>query len=68
MSELLTKAERIRRAMDRAEQAMVDLIYQAEHFSLTGRSMHDIKCYRRDLLNAARRYSRAMDAVTRIRA
>lgn len=68
MSEILTKAERLRRAMDRAEDASTEVLYCAEHWTLTGRSMHDIKCHRRSLLNAARRYARAMDAITRIRA
>lgn len=62
-----TKAERIRRAMARAEQAAVDLFYYAEQWSLTGRSMHDIKCNRRELLIAARQYTRSMDAITRVR-
>lgn len=66
MSELITKAERIRRAMDRAEQAMTDLLSMAERWS-TDRSPHDLKCDRRDLMGAARRYSRSMDAITRIR-
>lgn len=68
MTELLTKAERIRRAMGRAEQAMVEVLREAENWTLTGRSMHDVLCHRRELLGAARRYSRAMDAITRIRA
>lgn len=68
MSELLTKAERIRRAMDRAEEAATELLYYVEHWTLTNRSMHDIKIHRRYLLSAARRYGRAMDAITRIRA
>ena len=67
MTKALTKAERIRRAMERAEDAATDLLYNAEHWSLTGRSMYDVKVQRRSLLAAARRYGRSMDAITRIR-
>lgn len=68
MSTIKSKAERIRDAMSRAEEAAADLLYSAENWSLQNRTMYDVRNHRRDLLRAARRYSRAMDAITRVRA
>lgn len=68
MNKKLSKAERVRNAASRAEEHATALLYYAEHWSLTGRSMHDIKCNRRELFAAARKYGRAMDALTKVRA
>jgi hypothetical protein len=62
-----SKADRIRDAMSRAEEAAADLLYSAENWSLQNRTMYDVRNHRRDLLRAARRYSRAMEAITRVR-
>lgn len=53
--------------MERLEEAVAELIYVAEHFSLTGATMYDLKVRRRNLLEAARKYGRAMDSLGRLR-
>jgi hypothetical protein len=51
--------------MERVEETATELLYRAEHWTLTGMTLHDAKCRRRELLEAARRYGRAMDALAR---
>jgi hypothetical protein len=58
------RGDRLRR-MEIVEEAMTELLYRAEHWTTANASMHDIKCRRRELLDAARRYGRAMDALAR---
>jgi DNA repair ATPase RecN len=56
-----------RRSMESVEEAATELLYYAEHFSLQNQTMHDWKVRRRNLLEAARKYGRAMDALGRRR-
>jgi hypothetical protein len=56
-----------KRSMERLEEAITDLLYQVEHWTHTGWTMHDMKVRRRYLLEAARKYGRAMDALARKR-
>jgi hypothetical protein len=51
--------------MERAENAAADLLYVAEHWTTTDATLYDLKCRRRDLMGAARRYGKAMDALSR---
>lgn len=53
------------RAMTRAEDAAMQLLYYAEHWATTGATFYDLKRRRTDLLEAARRYGRAMESVAR---
>lgn len=62
-----SKAEQIRRAMVRIEEAATQLMFYAERWTLTGRSFYDLKCDRKELLAAGRRYGRAIEALTRVR-
>jgi len=67
MTNKLTTAERLNRAMRRAEEAACDLLHEAERWTLLNRSMFDIRNNRRDLLSAARRYASAMKAVASVK-
>jgi len=53
------------KAKERLEDAAMDLLYHAEQFSNTGRSMYDMKVLRRCLLESARRYGDAINALAR---
>jgi hypothetical protein len=61
----LTVAEKRRRAAERIEDAAADLLRQAELWSLTNRSFHDIGMHRRELFRSARRYASAMRLLAR---
>lgn len=63
---MLTKAQRINRAMERMEEAAMDLINQAEKLS-PSLSLWDQNILRRGLLERARRYGRTVSALTRVR-
>jgi hypothetical protein len=60
-----TKQEILAKRMERLEEAVATLIYKAEHWSLTGATMWDMKCRRVELMEAARRYGKAVDALAR---
>jgi hypothetical protein len=53
--------------MERVENTAAELMYVAEQWTLTGATMWDLKTRRARLLNAARDYGRAMDALGRTR-
>jgi hypothetical protein len=53
----MTKGERISRAITRAEEASVELINKAEQWTVTGRTLWDLKVMRQELLKAARTYT-----------
>jgi len=64
---IMTKGERIETAINRAEEAAVDLIREAENWSLQNRSLWDTRVHRKALMEAARNYARAINAVARVR-
>jgi len=63
----LTKAQRIERAITRAEEAATQLIHSAENFQDQA-SRADWAWRRNRLLESARRYASAIHAVSRVRA
>lgn len=63
----MTKAQRINRAMIRAEEAAADLLFNAERWTLTNRTMYDIRNDRRDLLRTARAYGKALESISKVR-
>lgn len=63
---MLNKRQRIALAIDRAEEAVVDLIRAAESWGSPG-SLWDQRCHRKTLPEAARHYSRSIEAITRVR-
>jgi hypothetical protein len=63
----LTPAEKFARAAERMERCATELLYQAEHWTLTGRTLYDLSCSRRELLAAARRYGNSVNRLSRSR-
>lgn len=63
----LTTADRLDRAMKRAEEAAGDLLFQAERWSLQNRTLYDIRNDRVGLFREARRYANAMRRVAAVR-
>lgn len=61
----MTKDEIMAKRIGRIEEAVARLIYKAEHWSLTGATMWDMKCRRVELMEAARDYGKAVDAMAR---
>ncbi len=62
----LSHAERVDRAMIRVEETSADLEREAENWTLTGRSLWDIRNHRVGLRLAARRYSAAVRHLARL--
>lgn len=62
-----SQQQKVSAAFNRAEDAIADLLREAENWTLVNRPMWDIRVHRRDLLAAARKYARAMDRLTRVR-
>lgn len=58
---VLTKAQRVARAQDRAESALCELLAAVEQYE--GKEWH-----RTVVLRRARQYARSMDALSRVRA
>lgn len=67
MSKILTKAQRIERAITRAEEAANHLVFVAETFQDQA-SRSDWAWRRNRLLAAGRNYASAINAVARVRA
>jgi hypothetical protein len=63
----LSVADRIDRAAARTEEALADLLRGAENWSISNQSLWEIQQNRTKLLASARRYSRAVNALTRVR-
>ncbi len=61
----LTPAEKFARAAERMESAATELLYQAEHWTITGMTLYDMSARRRELLAAARRYGAAVNRLSR---
>lgn len=61
-------AQRRDDAMSNVEHCMAELLRTADTFSLTGKAIGDYQWMRRELMLAARRYTRAMDSLARLRA
>lgn len=62
----LNKAQLIAKRMERLEEASADLERQAENWTLTGRTLWDIRNHRVGLREAARTYARAVRALARV--
>lgn len=60
-----SRAEILNKRMERVEGAATNLLYKAEHWTLTGATLWDVKCRRQELLEAARAYGKAIDALAR---
>lgn len=63
----LSLAERRSRAAERVEIAAADLFFRTDRWTLTGRTLFDIRNDRRDLLTAARYYGNAVRLLGRVR-
>jgi hypothetical protein len=63
----LTPQQKFMRAAERMERAATELLYQAEHWTLTGRTLYDLSSQRRELLAAARRYGNSVNRLARTR-
>lgn len=61
----MSAQQKRRAAVERLEEAVVDLLNAAEHFSLTGLTLWDLRNKRRDLLAKAYRYGRAVARVNK---
>jgi hypothetical protein len=64
---MMSKAQRLDRAMQRCETATADLLAAAERWTLASRSIWDIRNDRKELLEVARRYAGAMQSIYRLR-
>lgn len=64
--EPLTSDERLKQCR-RVEETAMDVLYYAEQWSTTGATFFDLKRRRESLLEAARRYGRAVDNLARKR-
>jgi hypothetical protein len=53
--------------MERLEESIAELLYRAEQWTVTGATLYDLKGRRQELLEAARRYGRAVDALARFK-
>lgn len=60
-------AKRRETAAARVECAAADLLFRADRWTLTGRTLFDIRNDRRDLLTAARYYGNAVRLLGRVR-
>jgi hypothetical protein len=63
----LTPGEKFSRAAQRMELCATELLYQAEHWTVTGMTLYDLSARRRELLAAARRYGASVNRLARSR-
>ena len=62
-----TTAQRISDAMDRLDEAVVDLLAAAELWKASDTPAWNLRANRKELFRNARNYARCMNALTRLR-
>ena len=63
----MSNMRRIKNALNREREAIATLLYEAEHWSTTGRTFNDLKWSRVRLFEAAYEYAAAVRALARLK-